>query len=123
MLLAVIVTPSPHSVCRIAVYLVTINDYSHIKRKKHFEQNINPHSYSLLSSPLSCRFIVHSLNYPIVDLSNVNAMEVIGSESSIALRTLPLPIVIAALQALVTEDVETLCKHGLLIPRITAGAT
>lgn len=50
-------------------------------------------------------------------------MEVIGSKSSIALRTFPLPCVIACLQALVTEDMETLCKHSLLIPGITTGAT
>lgn len=50
-------------------------------------------------------------------------MEVIGSKSSIALRTFPLSCVIACLQAFVTEDMETLCKHSLLIPGITTGAT
>lgn len=80
-----------------------------------------PHSWSLLLNPVS--HYVTFLFIEFLDLSDVNAMEIIGSKSSIALGTFPLPIVIAGFQALVTEDMETLCKHSLLIPGITTGAT
>lgn len=82
-----------------------------------------PHLYSLLLNTLPYRFTVHWVDYPILDLSDVNAMEVIGSKSSIALGTFPLPSVIAGLQALVTKNMETLCKHSLLIPGIATGTT
>lgn len=80
-----------------------------------------PHSWSLLLNPV-CHYTAF-LFIEFLDLSDVNAMEVVGSKSSIALGTFPLPIVIAGLQALITEDMETLCKHSLLIPGITTGAT
>lgn len=61
-------------------------------------------------------------NQSILNLSDVDAVEIIGPKSSVALRTLPLASVITGLQALVAEDMETLGKHSLFIPSITTGA-
>lgn len=55
-------------------------------------------------------------------LGDVDAVEVVGSEGAVALGTLPLPGVVAHLQTLVAEDVETLGEHRLLVPRVAARA-
>lgn len=49
-------------------------------------------------------------------LADVNAVEVVGAKSSIALGTLPLTCVIARLHALEAEDVEALSQHSVLHP-------
>lgn len=54
-------------------------------------------------------------------LSYVDAVEVIGSESSVAFGALPLPSVVTGLQAFVAEDVETLGEDGLLVSGVTTG--
>lgn len=55
-------------------------------------------------------------------LGDVDAVKVVGSEGAVALGALPLPGVVAHLQTLVTEDVETLGEHRLLVPGVAAGA-
>lgn len=75
--------------------------------------------WSLLSfgsvSPLSlCLLLARS--------GDVDAVEVVGSEGAVALGAFPLPGVVAHLQTLVAEDVETLGEDGLLVPRVAAGA-
>lgn len=47
-------------------------------------------------------------------------MEVVGPEAGVALGALPLPGVVARLQALVAEHVETLGEHSLLVARVAA---
>lgn len=49
-------------------------------------------------------------------------MKVVGSEGTVALGALPLPGVVTHLQTFVAEHVETLGEHGLLVPRVAAGA-
>lgn len=49
-------------------------------------------------------------------LADVNAVEVVGAEGSIALGTLPLTRVIARLYALEAKDVEALGQHSVLHP-------
>lgn len=53
-------------------------------------------------------------------LANVNAVEVVCSEGSVALWALPLTCVIARLDALEAEDVEALCQYRILHPRVAA---
>lgn len=53
---------------------------------------------------------------------DVDAVEVVGAECAVALGALPLPRIVAHLQTLVAEDVETLGEDGLLVPRVAAGA-
>lgn len=55
-----------------------------------------------------------------VCLANVNAMEVVCAEGCVALGTLSLTGVVASLDALEAEDVEALCQHGVLHPRVAA---
>lgn len=57
------------------------------------------------------------------ELSDVDTVEVICSECSVAFGALPLASVIASLQAFIAEDVETLGEDRLLITSITTGAT
>lgn len=56
----------------------------------------------------------------IVALADVNAMEVVGSESSVALGALPLACVVARLNALEAEDVEALCQDCILHTGVAA---
>lgn len=56
-----------------------------------------------------------------VALADVNAVEVVGSESGVALGALPLTCVVARLDALEAEHVEALGQHGVLHPRVAAG--
>lgn len=53
-------------------------------------------------------------------LTNVNAMEVIGSEGGVAFGALPLACVVARLNALKAEDVEALGQHSVLHPGVAA---
>lgn len=53
-------------------------------------------------------------------LPNVNAVEVVGSESGVALGALPLTCVVARLDALEAENVEALGQHRVLHPRVAA---
>lgn len=55
-------------------------------------------------------------------LGDVDAVEVVGSESAVALRALPLSGVVTHLQTFVAEDVETLGEHRLLVSCVAAGA-
>lgn len=55
-------------------------------------------------------------------LGDVDAVEVVGAEGTVALGALPLSGVVAHLQTLVAEDVETLGEHRLLVSRVAAGA-
>lgn len=50
-------------------------------------------------------------------------MEVVCSEGTVTLGALPLSGVVAHLQALVAEDMETFGEDGLLVPCVAAGAT
>lgn len=52
--------------------------------------------------------------------ADVNAVEVVGSESGVALGALPLTCVVARLDALEAENVETLGQHRVLHPRVAA---
>lgn len=54
--------------------------------------------------------------------ANVDAVEVVCSEGSVALGALPLARVVASLDALEAEDVVALGQHGILHPRVAAGA-
>lgn len=56
-------------------------------------------------------------------LGDVDAVEVVCSECSIAFGALPLASVVASLQAFIAEDVETLGEDSLLISGITTGTT
>lgn len=58
----------------------------------------------------------------LVDLADVNAMEVICPEGGVALGALPLPSVVARLDALEAEDVEAFCQDGVLHPGVAARA-
>lgn len=49
-------------------------------------------------------------------LADINAVEVVGAEGSIALGTLPLTCVVARLHALKAEHVEALGQHSVLHP-------
>lgn len=53
-------------------------------------------------------------------LADVNAVEVVGSESGVALGALPLTRVVARLDALEAENVEALGQHRVLHPRVAA---
>lgn len=53
-------------------------------------------------------------------LGDVDAVEVVGPKAGVALGALPLPGVVARLQALVTEHVETLGEHRLLVACVAA---
>lgn len=55
-----------------------------------------------------------------VALADVNAMEVVCSESGVAFGTLPLACVVACLNTLEAEDVEALCQYSILHPRVAA---
>lgn len=48
-------------------------------------------------------------------------MKVVGSEGTVALGALPLSSVVTHLQTFVTEYVETLGEHRLLVPCVAAG--
>lgn len=52
--------------------------------------------------------------------ADVNAVEVVGSESGVALGALPLTCVVARLDALEAENVEALGQHCVLHPRVAA---
>lgn len=54
-------------------------------------------------------------------LADVNAVEVVGSESGVALGALPLTRVVPRLDALKAENVEALGQHCVLHPRVAAG--
>lgn len=54
--------------------------------------------------------------------ANVDSVEVVCSEGGVALGALPLARVVARLDALEAEDVVTLGQHGVLHPRVAAGA-
>ncbi len=56
-------------------------------------------------------------------LGDVDAVEVVCTECSIAFGALPLTSVVASLQAFIAEDVETLGEDSLLISGITTGTT
>lgn len=53
---------------------------------------------------------------------DVDAVEVVGAESTVAFGALPLAGVVAHLEALVAEDVEALGEHRLLVAHVAAGA-
>ena len=55
-------------------------------------------------------------------LGDVDAVKVVGPEAGVTLGTLPLPGVVACLQTLVAEDVETLGEHRLLVTCVAAWA-
>lgn len=59
---------------------------------------------------------------PEVASADVDAVEVICSEGGVALGALPLARVVARLDALEAEDVVALGQHGVLHPRVAAGA-
>ena len=54
--------------------------------------------------------------------ADVDAVEVVGPEGGVALGALPLPGVVAALDALEAEDVEALGQHRVLLAGVAAGA-
>lgn len=54
-------------------------------------------------------------------LADVNAMEVVGSECSVALGAFPLACVVACLDALEAEDVEALCQDSVLYSGVATG--
>ena len=55
-------------------------------------------------------------------LGDVDAVEVVGAEGRVALGALPLPGVVARLDALEAEDVEALGQDGVLHPRVATRA-
>lgn len=59
---------------------------------------------------------------PEVASADVDAVEVVCSEGGVALGALPLARVVARLDALEAEDVVALGQHGVLHPRVAAGA-
>lgn len=56
------------------------------------------------------------------ELGDVDAVEVVGAEGTVALGALPLPGVVTHLQTFVAEHVETLGEHRLLVSGVAAGA-
>lgn len=56
------------------------------------------------------------------DLGDVDAVKVVCSKGTVALGALPLSGVVAHLQTLVAENVETLGENGLLVSCVAAGA-
>lgn len=56
----------------------------------------------------------------VTSLSNVDAVEIISAEGSVALRALPLACIITRLHTLEAEDVEALCQHSILYTRVAA---
>ena len=50
--------------------------------------------------------------------TNVDAMEIIGTKSSVTLGTFALAGVIACLHTLEAENVKTLGKHSILFPHV-----
>lgn len=55
-------------------------------------------------------------------LGDVDAVEVVGAEGTVALGALPLSGVVTHLETLVAEHVETLGEHRLLVSGVAAGA-
>lgn len=56
-------------------------------------------------------------------LGDVDAVEVVGTEGTVALGALPLSGVVARLQTLVAEHVEALGEHCLLVAGVAARTT
>lgn len=56
------------------------------------------------------------------DSTDVDPVEVIGSEGGIALGALTLPGVIACFHTLKAEDMKTLCEDSILFAHVTAWA-
>lgn len=54
--------------------------------------------------------------------ADVDAVEVVGAESRVALGALPLAGIVAATHALEAEHVEALGEDGILLASVTAGA-
>lgn len=54
--------------------------------------------------------------------TDVDPMEVIGTEGSVTLGALTLPGVIACFHTLKTEDMKALCEHSILLAHVTARA-
>lgn len=52
--------------------------------------------------------------------TNVDAMEIVGTKSSVTLGTFALAGVIARLHTLEAENMETLGKHSILFPHVAA---
>lgn len=55
-------------------------------------------------------------------LGDVDAVEVVGAEGTVALGALPLSGVVTHLETFVAEHVETLGEHRLLVSGVAAGA-
>lgn len=90
----------------------------HFKIPQHGNPVLQDHFYPFFSHLL---FSVHQEVHS--KLGDVDAVEVICSECSIAFGALPLASVIASLQAFIAEDVETLGEDSLLISCITTGTS
>lgn len=54
--------------------------------------------------------------------TDVDPVEVVGTEGCVALGALTLPGVIACFDTLEAEDVEALCEHCILLAHVTAWA-
>lgn len=61
------------------------------------------------------------LFFPWLGSTNVDAMEIIGTESSITLGTLALAGVIACLHTLEAENMKTLRKYSILFTHVATG--
>lgn len=59
----------------------------------------------------------------ITELGDVDAVEVVGPEGTVTFGALPLSGVVARLQTLVAENVETLGEHRLLVAGVAARTT
>lgn len=61
-----------------------------------------------------------TLAQSVTSLSDVNAVEIVGTEGGVALRALPLACIVTRLHTLEAEDMEALCQHGILYTRVAA---
>lgn len=72
----------------------------------------------------SFSWIRHWRNGPtdqsVTGLADVDAVEIVGAEGSVALWALSLACVVTRLHALEAEDVEALCQHSILYTRVAA---
>lgn len=59
---------------------------------------------------------------PLSGLGDVDAVEVVGAEGTVALGALPLSGVVTHLETFVAEHVEALGEHRFLVPGVAAGA-
>lgn len=84
-------------------------------------QIISPKIELVMKAPERCLNIIVLFSAKCwIYLTNVNPMEVIGSEGCVALGAFPLPGVVASLDALEAEDMKALGQHSVLHSGVAA---